>query len=105
MVLAHLGGASWPETAELADSFPQVVFDLSEIIEWAGAPNAPSAAQLAALIRHVGAGRVMLGSDFPWYDPARTADRVDALPGLGTAERAAILGGTATRFFGLEVAA
>jgi predicted TIM-barrel fold metal-dependent hydrolase len=105
LVLAHLGGASWPETAELAGSFPQVVFDLSEIIEWAGAPNAPSAAQLAALIRHVGADRVMLGSDFPWYDPARTADRVDALPGLGTAERAAILGGTATRFFGLEVAA
>lgn len=101
LVLAHLGGASWPETAELADSFPQVVFDLSEIIEWAGAPNAPSAADLAALIRHVGADRVMLGSDFPWYDPARTADRVAGLPGLGPAERAAILGGTATRFFGL----
>jgi predicted TIM-barrel fold metal-dependent hydrolase len=105
LVLAHLGGASWPETAELADSFPQVVFDLSEIIEWAGAPNAPSAAELAGLIRHVGADRVMLGSDFPWYDPARTADRVAGLPGLGPAERAAILGGTATRFFGLEVAA
>jgi uncharacterized protein len=105
LVLAHLGGASWTETAELADSFPQVVFDLSEIIEWAGASNAPSAADLAGLIRHVGADRVMLGSDFPWYDPARTADRVAGLPGLGPAERAAILGGTATRFFGLEAVA
>lgn len=102
LVLAHLGGASWPETAELAEDFPQAAFDLSEIIEWAGAPNAPSAADLSALIRQVGADRVMLGSDFPWYDPAGTADRVTALPGLGAAERAAILGGTAVRRFGLE---
>jgi predicted TIM-barrel fold metal-dependent hydrolase len=105
LVLAHLGGASWPETAELAEDFPQAAFDLSEIIEWAGAPNAPSAADLSALIRRVGADRVMLGSDFPWYDPAGTADRVTALPGLGAAERAAILGGTAVRWFGLEVTA
>jgi hypothetical protein len=105
LVLAHLGGASWPETAGFADAFPQAVFDLSEIIEWAGAPNAPSAADLAGLIRHIGADRVMLGSDFPWYDPGGTADRVTRLPGLGAAERAAILGGTATRFFGLEASA
>jgi hypothetical protein len=43
----------------------------------------------------------MLGSDFPWYDPLRTADRVAGLPRLSNAERAAILGGTAMRVFGL----
>jgi predicted TIM-barrel fold metal-dependent hydrolase len=102
LVLAHLGGASWPEAARLAGDFPQVAFDLSEIIEWAGAPSAPSAAQLARLIAQIGADRVMLGSDFPWYDPARTADRVAGLPGLGPQERAAVLGGTATRLLGLE---
>lgn len=101
LVLAHLGGASWHETAAVAADFPQLVFDLSEIIEWTGAPHAPSAVELAALIRQIGADRVMLGSDFPWYDPLRTADRVAGLPGLGTAERAAILGGTAMRLFGL----
>lgn len=101
LVLAHLGGASWRETAALAADFPRLVFDLSEIIEWTGAPRAPSAAELSRLIREVGVGRVMLGSDFPWYDPLRTADRVAGLRGLGPAERAAILGGTATRFFGL----
>jgi predicted TIM-barrel fold metal-dependent hydrolase len=101
LVLAHLGGASWPETAALAADFPQVVFDLSEIIEWTGAPHAPCAADLSALIRQVGADRVMLGSDFPWYDPVRTADRVAGLPGLSDSERAAILGGTAARVFGL----
>lgn len=101
LVLAHLGGASWHETAAVAADFPQLVFDLSEIIEWTGAPHAPSAVELAALIRQIGADRVMLGSDFPWYDPLGTADRVAGLPGLGTAERAAILGGTAMRVFGL----
>jgi predicted TIM-barrel fold metal-dependent hydrolase len=101
LVLAHLGGASWRETAALAADFPQVVFDLSEIIEWTGARHAPSRAELSSLIRQIGADRVMLGSDFPWYDPLRTADRVAGLPGLSDSERAAILGGTATRFFGL----
>jgi predicted TIM-barrel fold metal-dependent hydrolase len=101
LVLAHLGGASWHETAAVAADFPQLMFDLSEIIEWTGAPHAPSAAQLSALIRRIGADRVMLGSDFPRYDPLRTADRVAGLPGLSTAERAAILGGTAMRVFGL----
>jgi predicted TIM-barrel fold metal-dependent hydrolase len=102
LVLAHLGGASWRETAELADAYPQVAFDLSEIIEWIGAPDAPSATELAELIRHIGADRVMLGSDFPWYDPVRTADLVDGLPGLGAGERAAILGGTAVLLLDLE---
>jgi uncharacterized protein len=102
LVLAHLGGASWQETAALAAEFPRLAFDLSEVIEWTGAPNAPSAADLSGLIRQIGADRVMLGSDFPWYDPLRTADRVAGLPGLSNGERAAILGGTATAFFELE---
>jgi hypothetical protein len=102
LVLAHLGGATWRETAEVAAAFPQVVFDLSEIIEWIGAPNAPSAHQLVDLITGIGADRVMLGSDFPWYDPGRTADQVMGLPGLGPDERAAILGGTALEVLALD---
>ena len=101
LVLAHLGGASWRESAQFAEAFPQVTFDLSEIIEWTGAPGAPSASELSALICLIGADRVMLGSDFPWYDPNRTADRVASLPGLGSGERAAILGETAARVFRL----
>ncbi|HTZ08166.1 MAG TPA: amidohydrolase family protein, partial [Acidimicrobiales bacterium] len=103
LVLAHLGGAAWREAADLAASFPGVLFDVSEIVAWAGAPRAPSTAQLAEAVRRIGADRIMLGSDFPWYDPAATADKVDALPGLGTAERAALLGGTATAQLGLAV--
>jgi predicted TIM-barrel fold metal-dependent hydrolase len=102
LVLAHLGGASWRETEALAGSFPHVVFDLSEIIEWVGAPNAPSAPDLTGLIQAIGVDRVMLGSDFPWYDPARTVDRVMSLPGLGAGEKEAILGGNAVRVLGLD---
>jgi predicted TIM-barrel fold metal-dependent hydrolase len=102
LVLAHLGGATWRESEELAAAFPQVVFDLSEIIEWVGAPSAPSTSELVGLIRSVGVDRVMLGSDFPWYDPTKTVDRVMSLPGLGPAEKAAIVGGTAVRVLGLD---
>jgi uncharacterized protein len=102
LVLAHLGGAAYQETVAFASDFPQVAFDVSEIIEWVGAPNAPSQAELSALITTIGADRVMMGSDYPWYDPVGSAEKVDALPGFGTEERRALLGGTAVRVLGLE---
>src|SRR5262249_17216389 len=67
LVLAHLGGGSWRQTLELARAFPRLWFDCCEIIEWTGAPNAPTAVELARLIRDIGSHRVMLGTDFPWY--------------------------------------
>lgn len=102
LVLAHLGGAAFEESAALADDYAQVAFDLSEIVEWVGAPNAPSTFQLARIIRRIGADRIMLGSDFPWYDPAATADKVATLPGVGPLEAAALLGETAVRTLGLD---
>jgi len=72
VVLAHLGGGKWQDTLAVAGAFPRVAFDLCEIIEWAGAPGAPTAAELATLIRDIGPDRVVLGSDYPWYEPART---------------------------------
>lgn len=97
LVLAHLGGGAWRETEELASAFPQVIFDLSEIVDWVGAPNAPSSTEFEALIRNIGADRIMFGSDFPWYDPSGSAAKVDGLTGLGREERDAILGTTARR--------
>ena len=102
LVLAHLGGAAFEESAALAGEYPQLAFDLSEIVEWVGAPNAPSRDQLSGIVARIGADRIMLGSDFPWYDPAATADKVSALPGLGPLEVAALLGETAVRTLGLD---
>jgi predicted TIM-barrel fold metal-dependent hydrolase len=103
LVLAHLGGGRWGQTVELAASFPQATFDLCEVIEWTGAPNAPADEQLAALIREVGVHRVMMGSDYPWYDLGHTVERVMALPGFSDEEREGILGGNAARILGLPV--
>ena len=103
VVLAHLGGGKWQDTLAVARAFPQVAFDLCEIIEWAGAPGAPTAAELATLIRDIGPERVVLGSDYPWYEPAHTAELVESLPVLSRAEKDAILGENAARILGLPV--
>lgn len=102
LVLAHLGGAAWQQIPKLADDYPHLVFDCCEIIEWLGATRAPSHQQFVDLIRHVGTDRVMMGSDFPWYDMDHTVQLVRGLPGLTEEERAAVLGGNALRFFGLS---
>jgi uncharacterized protein len=103
VLLAHLGGGKWQDTLAVAQEFPNVAFDLSEIIEWAGAPNAPNAEELATLIRDVGPERVVLGSDYPWYEPAHTAELVLSLPVLSQAEKSAVLGENAARILGLLV--
>jgi predicted TIM-barrel fold metal-dependent hydrolase len=103
VLLAHLGGAQWQDTLAVAEAFPNVAFDLCEIIEWMGAPNAPTAAQLAGLIRDIGPERVVLASDYPWYEPAHTAELVLSLPVLSQMEKNAILGENAARILGLPV--
>jgi uncharacterized protein len=103
VVLAHLGGAQWRDTLAVAQAFPRVAFDLCEIIEWAGAPGAPTTAELATLIRDLGPERVVLGSDYPWYEPAHTAELVLSLPVLSQAEKNAILGENAARILRLPV--
>jgi predicted TIM-barrel fold metal-dependent hydrolase len=101
VVLAHLGGGSWHQTLALARAFPEVAFDLCEIIEWTGAPGAPTDENLARMIQEIGPGRVMLGTDFPWYDLDRTVELVMGLPVLSTAEKEEILGANAVRILNL----
>jgi uncharacterized protein len=101
VLLAHLGGGKWQDTLDVARAFPNVAFDVSEIIEWLGAPNAPTAAELAQLIRDIGPDRIVLGSDYPWYEPTHTADLVLSLPILSQAEKNAILGENAARILRL----
>ncbi|HEV7677438.1 MAG TPA: amidohydrolase family protein [Candidatus Dormibacteraeota bacterium] len=103
IVLAHMGGATWRQLPGLARDYPHVSFDLSEIIEWLGAPKAPSPSEMADLIRAVGTQRVMMGSDFPWYDIDHTVQQVSSLPGLSARDKEAILGGNAVEFFRLSL--
>ena len=101
VVLAHMGGATWDQALEIAESYPNAYFDCCEIIEWTGGSNAPSAEQLGQLIHDIGAQRVMMGSDFPWYDLDNTVDRVMALPVLSAEEKEGILGANAVEILRL----
>lgn len=101
LVLAHLGGGSWRDTAAFAREFPSVNFDLSEIVHWIGASGGPTAAQLADLILEVGPHRVMLGTDYPWYDLASTLEAVMAIPRLSDDEKRGIAGANAVRILRL----
>lgn len=99
--LAHLGGAAWQQAPRLAADYEQVHFDCCEIIEWLGASRAPSPERFVQLLREVGIERVMMGSDYPWYEMGHTVELVKNLPGLTDDEREQILGQNAARFFGL----
>ena len=101
IVLAHMGGASWAQAREIAAGYPNAYFDCCEIIEWTRSENGPSDHQLAALIQDIGPARVMMGSDYPWYDLDHTVERVMDLPLLSQEEKEGILGANAVTILGL----
>jgi predicted TIM-barrel fold metal-dependent hydrolase len=103
LALAHLGGGAWAQTRQLAADHPNVYFDACEIIEWLGATQAPTPTEFVALVRDVGIERVMMGSDFPWYDMKHTTKLIAGLPGLSEEERLRLLGQNARDFFELAV--
>jgi len=102
-VLAHLGGGRWRQAADVAAAFPNVSFDLCEIVAWAGAPGAPTRDELGSMISEIGPERVLFGTDFPWYDVGATIDQVMELPHLATEQKEGILGANAIRILGLPV--
>ena len=95
VVLAHMGGATWDQALEIAQTYPNAYFDCCEIIEWTGGDNAPTDQQLAQLIKDIGPHRVMMGSDYPWYDLDHTVERVMELPILSAEEKEGIIGANA----------
>ncbi len=101
MVVAHLGGGTWTQTLDIAKAYPNTYFDCCEIIEWTQSDNGPTDKQLAQLIRDIGSSRVMMGSDFPWYDLDHSIDRVFSLPILSMEEKERIIGANAVDILGL----
>jgi predicted TIM-barrel fold metal-dependent hydrolase len=101
IVLAHMGGATWHQAREIAETHPNAYFDCCEIIEWTKSDNGPSDDELAKLIQDIGPDRVMMGSDYPWYDLDHTVERVMELPLLSTEQKEGIVGGNAVRILRL----
>ena len=101
IVLAHMGGATWDQALEIAETYPNAYFDCCEIIEWTEGENAPTEMQLAQLIKDIGPHRVMMGSDYPWYDLDHTVERVMELPLLSAEEKQGIIGANAVNILNL----
>jgi len=101
VVLAHMGGGSWKQALEIAETYPNAFFDCCEIIEWTDSENGPTEIQLSQLIKDIGPQRIMMGSDFPWYDLDHTIERVMELPLLSDEEKQGILGSNAVNILRL----
>ncbi|MDP6346942.1 MAG: amidohydrolase family protein [Dehalococcoidia bacterium] len=106
LVLAHMGvgPAEWyPHLFQpyynaalaLARRHPHLCFDVSAAVgaEW---PQD----KLLAMIRQIGAERVLFGSDFPWWDPGVAQRGLEQL-GLSAEEKRFILYENAQRMFEL----
>jgi predicted TIM-barrel fold metal-dependent hydrolase len=107
MQAAHSGNEAWREVLEVAVSHSNVYCDLSGWqLRWMRDPG-PFYADVRAILKGVGAERVMWGTDAPYFRPVAPDARwveafVDAPDGAFTPDEVeAILGGTATAFFGL----
>jgi hypothetical protein len=103
LVLAHMGGGFWDEAMEVCRRHPTVLLDTAIALcgHVTGAQTWLDDARAVAMVRAVGARRVLFGSDYPWVDPAGDVQRIQALP-LTEEERLAILGGNAARELGLS---
>ena len=100
VVLGHIGFGDFETSAAIAADFPNAMFDCCYIVNGTEPSPAISDDEAAAAFRRVGIDRVMFGSDYPWFDPALDAARIERLP-LSDGERRAILRENAERVFGI----
>jgi L-fuconolactonase len=99
----------WLEDFRRAAQFPNVFCKLSGMVteaDWQQWKSADLRPYVDTALELFGPERLMYGSDWPVCELAGTYDQVftavtDALAPLSMSERAAILGETATRFYGL----
>lgn len=92
VVLAHLAKGFEDELRALMYRFPTLYTDTSLRLSGLSGPGAPDAADhLVAYFREIGIERVLLGSNFPFVNPAGYVKALVGLP-LTTAELAGIAG-------------
>ena len=99
LVLAHIGAEFYDQAKALARAYPQIDFDCSDILCAAIFPLTD--AELVSLFRAVGTDRVVLGTDFPFYDRKPLLERLLGLD-LSEQEKRQILGENALRIYRLD---
>jgi uncharacterized protein len=100
LVFAHMAHGYLDETLEIMQTYPNVYFDSSAVIEGTMPSHMLSDEEAVAMIRRVGCQRVLFGSDWPWFHPIKDAQRIDGLP-LGVEEKRLIFYENAQRVLGL----
>lgn len=95
LVLAHLCQPFYDDLLVLGERYPRLYTDLSFVL---GA-RLLSPERLVSTIRAFGVERVLFGSDFPYFDPEDSLDRL-ADAGLTAGELEMIGAGNAERIFG-----
>lgn len=98
VVLAHLGLGYWEQTVALAKSCPSVNFDCSAAISLAEAEGGLSDDDLVSMITEIGVERVMFGSDYHWFDPIQSVERLLRLD-FSKEEKRLILSENAVRIY------
>lgn len=101
VVLAHMGFGDFDTSAAIARDYPNAMFDCCFVINGADPLPALPDEDAAAAVRQVGPERVMFGSDYPWFDPAQDAARIERLP-LPESEKQLVLHDNAARVFGVR---
>jgi hypothetical protein len=84
--LAHLGHGYEDDLVELVARRPGVTTDTSLRLSGLGREGRQTADELVALIRRIGVERVLFGTNYPFVDPVRYRETLEALP-LDDAER------------------
>lgn len=101
LILAHMGGGSWDKTVEIADKFPQVMFDTAISISYIDSPTTLNDEESADMIRTIGSDRILFGSDYPWINPAKDIEHIRSLD-ISDNDKRLILGENARRLFNLK---
>jgi len=100
LVFAHMARGYLDEAVEIMQTCPNVYLDTSSTIEGSFTLHMLSDEEAVAMIRRVGAERVLFGSDWPWFHPIKDAQRIDSLP-LSAEEKRFIFYENAQRVLGL----
>lgn len=101
LILAHLGNGFWDQTIEIADKFPQVMFDTAIAISYIDNPTTLGDEEAKDLIRTIGSDRILFGSDYPWINPAKDIERIKSL-NICEKDKKLILGENAVKLFNLK---
>lgn len=99
-ILAHLGSGYEADVIELTHTFTNVYADTSTVPSRVRSGQM-SREDLAGLVRQIGIGHVLFGTNWPLYDPRADIEVIESLS-LTEAEKRAILFENAAALFGVS---